>query len=69
MTDLTKLLRRIDWSGPVAARRLGVSYQTMRWWLVGRNSRGNPCEAPEWALAYLRRVMVAIEVIPPPRKP
>ena len=68
MTPLAQLLDRIGWSVPHLAGRLGVPHQTVYRWHAGRNSRGNPCEAPGEVTAWLTRIAAEIESIEPPTR-
>ena len=60
-TPFAALLARLRWSRPRAAAHLRISPSTARYWAAGRNSRGNPCEAPAEAVARLQRVAEAVE--------
>ena len=67
MTLFAAALARLDWSVPAFARRFGTSPTLAYGWHRGRNTRGNPCEAPADAMAWLARIARAIEAVPSPR--
>lgn len=68
-TPLRSLLGDLGWSVAHAARQLGVSFATLRPWVEGANTRGNPSSAPEWALRYFRACLRAVEKVPKPKPP
>ena len=60
-TDLAALLSRIGWSARELSRRTGIPQHRIGRWVTGVNARGNPCQAPDDVLRYLRAVADAIE--------
>jgi hypothetical protein len=67
MTPFAAALARLDWSVPTFARRFGTSPTLAYGWHRGRNTRGNPCEAPADAMVWLARIARAVEAMPSPR--
>ena len=68
MTPFAALLDRADWSVPTFAVRFGVSPTIAYGWHRGRNTRGNPCQAPDDAMGWLGRIVRAMDAIPSPRR-
>lgn len=66
-TPLQTLLDHLGWSRQHAADRMRCSPSSMRWWAEGRNSRGNPCEAPTEVVAWLQRCARAVDGVALPR--
>jgi len=64
---LPALLSRIGWSVPHLAARIGMSVSGVYGWHRGRNSRGAPCEAPEWVIRWLEKIAQTLDEIPPDR--
>ncbi len=60
-TDLAAFLSRIGWSARELSSRTGIPQHRIGRWVTGVNARGNPCQAPDDVLRYLRAVADAIE--------